>query len=125
MFLFLNTAMAPAIPVIAQDFQISEALSSWVMTAYMVSGAVMTVIMGRLSDLLGAKKMLMIMMACFTVGTILAPFANDISTLIAIRALQGIAMATLISNPPVHITQMTLQLYLNSNKKKSFQPIIV
>ncbi|MGC2308231.1 MAG: MFS transporter, partial [Nitrososphaeraceae archaeon] len=94
MFLFLNTAMAPAIPVIAQDFQISEALSSWVMTAYMVSGAVMTVIMGRLSDLVGAKKMLMIMMACFTVGTILAPFANDISTLIAIRALQGIAIAS-------------------------------
>ena len=86
--------MSPAIPVIAQDFQISESLSSWVMTAYMVSGAVMTVIMGRLSDLVGAKKMLMIMMACFTVGTILAPFANDISTLIAIRALQGIAMAS-------------------------------
>jgi MFS family permease len=64
------------------------------MTAYMVSGAVMTVIMGRLSDLLGAKKMLMIMMACFTVGTILAPFANDISTLIAIRALQGVAIAS-------------------------------
>ena len=54
----------------------------------------MTVIMGRLSDLVGAKKMLMIMMACFTVGTILAPFANDISTLIAIRALQGIAIAS-------------------------------
>ena len=58
----------------------------------------MTVVMGRLSDLVGAKKMLMIMMTCFTVGTILAPFANDISTLIAIRALQGIAIAnTLIS----------------------------
>lgn len=94
MFLFLNTAMAPAIPYIAEDFQISQALSSWVMTAYMVSGAVMTVIMGRLADLLGAKKMLMIMMACFTVGTILAPFANDISTLIAIRALQGVAIAS-------------------------------
>ena len=93
MFLFLNTAMAPAIPVIAEDFQISQSLTSWVMTAYMVTGAVMTVIMGRLSDLVGAKKMLMIMMACFTVGTILAPFANDISTLIAIRALQGIAIA--------------------------------
>jgi MFS family permease len=38
------------------------------------------------------KKMLM-MMACFTVGAILAPFAHDISTLIAIRALQGIAVA--------------------------------
>ena len=93
MFLFLNTAMAPAIPVIAEDFQIPESLSSWVMTAYMVTGAVMTVIMGRLADLVGAKKMLMVMMACFTVGTILAPFANDIYTLIAIRALQGIAIA--------------------------------
>ncbi|MFL6478894.1 MAG: hypothetical protein ACJ707_08775, partial [Nitrososphaera sp.] len=29
MFLYLNTAMAPAIPVIAQDFQISQSLSSW------------------------------------------------------------------------------------------------
>ena len=94
MFLYLNTAMAPAIPAIAEEFQISEALSSWVMTAYMVTGAVMTVIMGRLSDLVGAKKMLMIMMACFTVGTILAPFADDISTLIAIRALQGVAIAS-------------------------------
>ena len=86
--------MAPAIPYIAEDFQISQSLTSWVMTAYMVTGAVMTVIMGRLADLVGAKKMLMIMMACFTVGTILAPFANDIYTLIAIRALQGIAIAS-------------------------------
>jgi MFS family permease len=60
----------------------------------MVSGAVMTVIMGRLSDLVGAKKMLMLMMTCFTVGTILAPFAHDISTLIIIRVIQGIAVAS-------------------------------
>ena len=94
MFLFLNTAMSPSLPAIAQDFQISLSLSSWVMTAYMVSGAVMTVIMGRLSDLVGAKKMLMLMMICFTAGTILAPFAHDIYTLVFIRALQGIAVAS-------------------------------
>jgi MFS family permease len=94
MFLFLNTAMSPSLPVIAQDFQISLSLSSWVMTAYMVSGAVMTVIMGRLSDLVGAKKMLMLMMMCFTAGTLLAPFAHDIYTLVFIRALQGIAVAS-------------------------------
>ena len=50
MFLFLNTAMAPAIPYITEDFQTSQSLTSWVMTAYMVTGAVMTVIMGRLAD---------------------------------------------------------------------------
>jgi len=64
------------------------------MTAYMVSGAVMTVVMGKLSDVIGAKKMLMIMMACFTIGTILAPFSHDIYTLIGLRVLQGIAVAS-------------------------------
>jgi MFS family permease len=78
-FLYLNTAMSPALPSIAQYFDISDTLASWVMTAYMVCGAVMTVIMGKLSDLVGAKKMLMLMMVCFTVGTILAPFAHNIS----------------------------------------------
>ena len=86
--------MAPALPSIAEHFKISDALASWVMTAYMVCGAVMTVIMGRLADLIGAKKMLMIMMVCFTVGTILAPFAPNIATLLALRVLQGIAVAS-------------------------------
>ena len=65
------------------------------MTAYMVSGAVMTIVIGRLADIYGAKKMLMMMMICYTVGTILAGFAQDISTLIAIRTLQGIAVAVM------------------------------
>ena len=93
-FLYLNTAMSPALPSIAKDFDTSLSTASWVMTAYMVSGAVMTVVMGRLSDLVGAKKMLMIMMLFFTVGTILAPFAQDIFTLIIIRVFQGIAVAS-------------------------------
>lgn len=86
--------MSPALPSIAQYYDISDTLASWVMTAYMVCGAVMTVIMGKLSDLVGAKKMLMMMMVCFTVGTILAPFAHNISTLLALRVLQGVAVAS-------------------------------
>ena len=86
--------MSPALPSIAKDFDTSLSTASWVMTAYMVSGAVMTVVMGRLSDLVGAKKMLMIMMLFFTAGTILAPFAQDIFTLIIIRVFQGIAVAS-------------------------------
>jgi MFS family permease len=93
-FLYLNTSMSPALPSIEADFDISSEVASWVMTAYMVCGAVMTVIMGRLADLFGAKKMQMIMMICFTVGTILAPFAPNFSILIALRVLQGIAVAT-------------------------------
>jgi MFS family permease len=93
-FVYLNTGMGPAIPSVAEHFDISETFASWIMTAYMICGAVMTVIMGRLSDLVGAKKMLMVMMICFTVGTILAPFAPNIATLLALRVLQGIAVAS-------------------------------
>jgi MFS family permease len=83
--LFLHTSLSPALPIIASDFNISASLSSWVMTAYMVSGAVMTIVIGRLADIYGAKKMLMMMMICYTVRTILAGFAQDISTLITIN----------------------------------------
>jgi MFS family permease len=55
-FLYLNTGMSPALPSIEADFDVSSSVASWVMTAYMVCGAVMTVIMGRLADLFGAKK---------------------------------------------------------------------
>jgi MFS family permease len=93
-FLYLNTSMSPALPSIENQFDVSSEVASWVLTAYMVCGAVMTVIMGRLADLFGAKRMQMIMMICFTVGTILAPFAPNFSILIALRVLQGIAVAT-------------------------------
>jgi MFS family permease len=86
--------MSPALPSIAEDFKISQTLASWVMTAYMICGAVMTVIMGRLSDLVGAKKMLMVMMICFTVGTVLAPFSPNIAVLLGLRVLEGIAVAS-------------------------------
>ena len=94
LFVYLNTGMGPAIPSVAEDFDISETSASWVMTAYMICGAVMTVIMGRLSDIVGAKKMLMMMMICFSVGTVLAPFSHNYATLLGLRVLQGVAIAS-------------------------------
>ena len=85
--------MGPAIPSVAEDFDISETSASWVMTAYSICGAVMTVIMGRLADIVGAKKMLMMMMICFSVGTVLAPFTHNYATLLGLRVIQGVAMA--------------------------------
>jgi MFS family permease len=86
--------MGPTLPSVAEHFDISETFASWVMTAYMICGAVMTVIMGRLSDLIGAKKMLMVMMICFSVGTILAPFSPNYVVLLGLRVLEGIAVAS-------------------------------
>jgi MFS family permease len=93
LILFLHTSLSPAIPVIADEFDVDQSLAAWVMSVYMITGAVMTIIIGRFSDIFGAKKMLVIMMLLYTVGTILAGFSQDIYTLLIIRAIQGIAIA--------------------------------
>jgi MFS family permease len=89
----MHTALSPAIPSIADQFNVDQSLAAWVMSIYMISGAVMTIIIGGLSDTLGAKRMLVMMMSIYTVATILAGFSQDIYTLLAIRAIQGIAIA--------------------------------
>ena len=93
LILFTHTALSPAIPVIADQFNVDQSLAAWVMSIYMISGAVMTILIGNFSDALGAKKMLVMMMVIYTVATIFAGFSQDIYTLLAIRAIQGIAIA--------------------------------
>jgi MFS family permease len=93
LILFLHTSLSPAIPTIANQFNVDQSLASWVMSVYMISGAVMTILIGRFSDIVGARKMLVLMMIIYTAGTALAGFSQDIYTLLAIRAIQGIAIA--------------------------------
>jgi MFS family permease len=93
LILYVHTALAPALPQMVSDFQTDYNIVNWVLTAYLVSGAAVTIVIGRLADLYGAKKMLLIVFICFAVGTTLAPLAQDIYTLIAIRVLQGVAVA--------------------------------
>jgi MFS family permease len=63
------------------------------MSVYMISGAVMTILIGKFSDVFGARRMLVLMMVIYTAATALAGLSQDINTLLAIRALQGIAIA--------------------------------
>ena len=51
-----ETMLIPAIPYLINDFEISYNTSSWILTAYLVAGAVMTPIIGKLSDIYGEKN---------------------------------------------------------------------
>jgi MFS family permease len=93
MVMYAETMLIPAIPTLIKDFHISYGLSSWLLTAYLVSGAVMTPIAGKLSDIYGRKKMLLIIMAIYAGGVITGGFAINIYTLIITRVIQGFGMA--------------------------------
>lgn len=83
--LYVHTSLSPALPIMAEDFGVDYSLVTWVLTAYLVSGAAVTIIIGRLADIYGAKKMLLVVFICYTVGVILAPFAQEFYTLIGLN----------------------------------------
>jgi MFS family permease len=91
--LYVHTSLSPALPMMADDFNVDYSLVTWVLTAYLVSGAAVTIIIGRLADIYGAKKMLLVVFICYIIGVIFAPFTENFYTLIGLRVLQGIAVA--------------------------------
>ena len=93
LILYVHTSLTPALPQMVTEFGVDYSVITWVLTAYLVSGASVTIVIGRLADLYGAKKMLLIVFICYTVGVMLAPLAQDIYTLIGLRVLQGVAVA--------------------------------
>lgn len=91
--MFDETMILPAIPDFIRDFNISYSASSWLLSAYIITAAVMTPIGGRLSDIYGKKKILLIVMAVYVLGVIGGRFATSIEYMLAARAAQGVGMA--------------------------------
>ena len=93
MVMYAETMLIPAIPDLIKYFHVSYSMSSWILTAYLVSGAVMTPIAGKLSDIYGRKKILLIIMVIYAVGVSLSGFAANIYFMLIARAIQGIGMS--------------------------------
>lgn len=93
MVMYAETMLIPAIPDLIMHFHVSYSMSSWILTSYLIAGAVMTPIAGKLSDVYGRKKMLLIIMGIYTIGVTMAGFAPNISFMIIARAVQGIGMS--------------------------------
>ena len=93
MIMYAETMLIPAIPDLIADFHVSYSMSSWILTAYLVSGAVMTPIAGKLSDIYGRKKILLIIMVVYAIGVSLSGFASNITFLLIARAIQGVGMS--------------------------------
>ena len=90
---FSETMLLPALPEIIQDFSISYGTAAWIFSAYLIVAAVMTPVAGRLSDLYGKKKILLILLSIYIAGLTAGGFADNISFLLATRIIQGVGLA--------------------------------
>ncbi len=81
--------ISTALPTIVGEFQSFESFA-WVGTAYIVTSAIGTPIMGKLSDLFGRKRVFQCTLGLFVVGSLLCGLAQSMGQLIAFRAVQGL-----------------------------------
>lgn len=88
--MFADTMILPAIPDIIKDFKISYSTSSWILASFLITGAVMTPVAGRLSDMYGKKKMLLIIVGIYTIGISTAAVSTNFTVMIIARIMQGI-----------------------------------
>jgi MFS family permease len=91
--MFAETMLLPALPDIMREFKISYSTSAWIFSAYLIVAAVMTPISGRLSDIHGKKKILLLLLAIYTTSILAGGFANSISFLLVIRVIQGVSLS--------------------------------
>ncbi len=89
-FALLQSLVAPTLPDIQHSLHTTEATVSWVLTGYLLSASVATPIVGRLGDMFGKERMLVIVLVVLGLGTLLSAVATSIEVLIAGRVIQGI-----------------------------------
>jgi EmrB/QacA subfamily drug resistance transporter len=92
-FALLQSLVAPALRDIQLDLNTSTTGSTWILTAYLLSASVATPILGRMGDIHGKKRMLVVAMSALAVGTVMSAVAHTLALMIAGRVVQGLAGA--------------------------------
>ncbi len=113
------TVVIIALPKIMADFGVNINKIQWIITAYMLTMAIMMPSVGWLSQRLGNRGLFLVSLAIFTAASVLCGTAWNINALILFRVLQGfgaglimpIAMAIIFEAFPVERRGMAMGIY--------------
>jgi len=86
----LQSLVIPALFTIQVDLHTTQNTVTWVVTAYLLSASVFTPIMGRIGDMVGKERMLVVTLGALAAGSVVAALAHSIAVLIVGRAIQGV-----------------------------------
>src|SRR5689334_12948679 len=90
-YALLQSLVAPALPDIQQALHTSVNSVSWVLTAYLLSASIATPLIGRLGDMYGKEKLLVVVLALLCVATVVSAAATSLGVMLAGRVVQGAA----------------------------------
>ncbi|MEW5921761.1 MAG: MFS transporter [Bacillota bacterium] len=93
---FMSSSINIALPSIGSEFRVDAILLGWVVTAYLLTTAMLLVPLGKAADIYGRKKSFIFGSAVFTLSSLLCSVAPSIAFLLGFRVLQGIGGAMLL-----------------------------
>ncbi|MFF2330686.1 MULTISPECIES: MFS transporter [unclassified Streptomyces] len=87
----MQTLVIPLVPQLPKLLDASASDSAWAVTATLLASAVATPVVGRLGDMYGKRRMLLVSLVLLTAGSIVCGLADSLVPMIAGRALQGLS----------------------------------
>jgi len=92
-FSLMQSLVTPVLPTIQQDLHTSTGNVTWVLTAWLLAASVATPLVGRIADMIGKDRALLVALAAIAAGCLVAAIAPNIGVLIVARVLQGLGGA--------------------------------
>ncbi|MHB8731434.1 MAG: MFS transporter [bacterium] len=93
-----SSIVTVAYPTFTATFHVPVSLVQWVGVAYLLTSASLVAIFGRISDMVGHKRIYVAGFTVFLAGSVLCGAATGIGALIAFRVLQAVGSAMLVAN---------------------------
>lgn len=93
--MYIEGMLTPSLPVIEGDFNITAAQASLILSLYMVGGVAATPVVGKLGDIYGKKKMLVITLGIYAVAVSVTGFTPNFTYMVISRTIQGVGMAVM------------------------------
>src|SRR5689334_20471410 len=89
-YALLQSLVVPVLSTLQYQLHTSQSTVTWVLTAYLLSAAVFTPILGRVGDMIGKRRVFVATLAALAVGSLVAAVASSIGVMIIARVLQGV-----------------------------------
>ena len=90
-YALLQSLVAPALPDIQHALHTSVNGVSWVLTAYLLSASIATPLIGRLGDMYGKERLLVVVLILLCVATVISAIATSLLVMLVGRVVQGAA----------------------------------
>src|SRR5439155_14434068 len=85
-----QTTLIPAIPDLMHALDTDASGVTWTLTGYLVAAAVFTPLVGRLGDIYGKRRLLVIALGAFAAGSVIAAISSSLWVVVSGRVVQGV-----------------------------------